>query len=319
MLSLGPDSVRTGTPTVSDAYGSIKDAAIAPDGRVALVLHAGRKWRITAFTAGGREKRPGHAHGRRPRGLAGVQCRRPARDLAEPRRRRAQRAGSVTWMLKRIRHGPCASASPVTSALPGAAIGSKETSGSAPGAKKCAYGAPSRNVDGDPAPLALEDERAVDVGQRLVVGAVAEPLDPALARRAGAGREHVVVELERRRGAELDAPVRARLARELQERVPAEGHGHVAVDLGRGDQRVGGQVVLDPQLVREREPGVVPRLRGRDQVRPLLLQRPPVPRLGQPVHRRAEGVLAGGADIDRAAVELEAHLAQAVRPRVQQR
>ena len=56
VLSLGPDGVRTGAPTVSDAYGSIKDAAIAPDGRVALVLHEGRKWRVTGFTAGGREK-----------------------------------------------------------------------------------------------------------------------------------------------------------------------------------------------------------------------------------------------------------------------
>jgi hypothetical protein len=48
-------------------------------------------------------------------------------------------------------------------------------------------------VDLDPPAGAIEDERAVDVGQRLVVGALAEPLDTALTRGAPAGRKRPVV------------------------------------------------------------------------------------------------------------------------------
>ena len=52
----GERLVLHGRPGPSQAYASIRDAALAPDGRVALALRDGRRWRITAFTAAGRER-----------------------------------------------------------------------------------------------------------------------------------------------------------------------------------------------------------------------------------------------------------------------
>ena len=58
---------------------------------------------------------------------------------------------------------------------------------------------------------------------------------------------------------------------------------------------------------------------GGDEVVPLLLHRPAVPRLGKPVHRRPEAVLARGGDVDRPAVDLERRRGEPIRPRIQQR
>ena len=52
----GERLVLRGTPGPSQAYANIRDAAIAPDGRVALALRDGKRWRITAFTAAGQER-----------------------------------------------------------------------------------------------------------------------------------------------------------------------------------------------------------------------------------------------------------------------
>ena len=52
----GERLVLHGRPGPSQAYASIRDAALAPDGRVALALRDGTRWRITAFTAAGHER-----------------------------------------------------------------------------------------------------------------------------------------------------------------------------------------------------------------------------------------------------------------------
>jgi hypothetical protein len=56
VVAFGPGGVRVGTPGPSAAYAGIRDAAIAPDGRVALALRAGGRWTVTAFTPAGRER-----------------------------------------------------------------------------------------------------------------------------------------------------------------------------------------------------------------------------------------------------------------------
>jgi hypothetical protein len=45
-------SARFGSANASNAYATIRDVAIAPDGRVAVALRSGRKWTITAFALG---------------------------------------------------------------------------------------------------------------------------------------------------------------------------------------------------------------------------------------------------------------------------
>ena len=52
----GERLVLRGTPGASQAYATIRDAAIAPDGRLALALRDGGRWTITAFTAAGKER-----------------------------------------------------------------------------------------------------------------------------------------------------------------------------------------------------------------------------------------------------------------------
>jgi hypothetical protein len=49
VVSFGVDGAFAGIPGPSVEYGAIRDTAIAPDGRVALALHKGSRWLITAF------------------------------------------------------------------------------------------------------------------------------------------------------------------------------------------------------------------------------------------------------------------------------
>jgi hypothetical protein len=56
VLVFGERVVLRGTPGPSQAYGNIRDAAIAPDGRLALALRDGKRWLITAFTTAGKER-----------------------------------------------------------------------------------------------------------------------------------------------------------------------------------------------------------------------------------------------------------------------
>lgn len=53
VISFDAAGARAGTANASVAYGSIRDVALATDGRVAVALHSGRKWRVTAFALAG--------------------------------------------------------------------------------------------------------------------------------------------------------------------------------------------------------------------------------------------------------------------------
>ena len=53
IVTFGPGGVRRGSP---DPEAWIRDLALAPDGRVALALRRGRRWRIATFTASGRQR-----------------------------------------------------------------------------------------------------------------------------------------------------------------------------------------------------------------------------------------------------------------------
>ena len=54
LIAFGATPLQVVTPKASLAFG-VRNVAFAPDGRVALVMHAGRKWTISAMT-GGRER-----------------------------------------------------------------------------------------------------------------------------------------------------------------------------------------------------------------------------------------------------------------------